>query len=127
MIITTFKNMKGLIHGSDPRRIACDREGVLKIGGSEVEIKNDSVMPTLFNGATGIYAATFVDKEGQLYDLGKVEIRGGRVQPPSDVAVEFMELRASIELLTAKSEALWKKISELEGIFDTNALNFLIK
>lgn len=32
MIIQTFKNMKGIIYGEDPKRIGCDKSGVLKIG-----------------------------------------------------------------------------------------------
>ena len=32
MKITTFNNMKGLIHGADPKRIGCDLGGILKIG-----------------------------------------------------------------------------------------------
>jgi hypothetical protein len=29
MKLTLFKNMKGLIHGNDPKRIRCDVRGVL--------------------------------------------------------------------------------------------------
>lgn len=127
MTITLFKNMKGLIHGSDPRRIGCDREGVLKIGTAEIEVSSSSIMPTLFHGATGNYEATFTDKTGNVYHLEKVEVRGGRIQPPPPTAVEFMELRCRADSSEDECERLNEKIRELEGIFDTNSLNFLIK
>ena len=59
MKITTFKNMKGLIHGSDPKRIGCDRAGVLNIGKEQINIipDEDAMMPKLFNGGTGNYDA----------------------------------------------------------------------
>ena len=127
MTITTFKNMKGLIHGPDPRRIGCDREGILKIGATEIEVSADSIMPTLFHGATGNYEATFTDKSGKVYHLDMVEVRGGRIQPPPPTAVEIMELRCRADAAEDECEALREKIRELEGIFDTNSLNFLIK
>lgn len=129
MKITTFKNMKGLIHGSDPKRIGCDKEGVLKIGNTEVTIfpGADSIMPLLFHGATGDYEATFTDSHGKVYHLGKVAVRGGRIAPPPPTAVEIMELRCRADAAEDECEALREKIRELENIFDTNSLNFLIK
>lgn len=128
MKITTFKNMKGLIHGSDPKRIGCDKEGVLKIGNTEVTISPgaDSIMPTLFHGATGDYEATFTDNHGKVYRLDKVAVRGGRIAPPPPTAVEIMELRCRADAAEDECEALREKIRELENIFDTNSLNFLI-
>ena len=122
MKITTFNNMKGLIHGSDPKRIGCDKAGVLKIGKVEINIipDEDSIMPLLFNGATGDYNATFTDKEGRVYNLEKVAVRGGWIQPPPPTTVELMELRYRAD----KAE---EKIEELSNIFDTNSLNFIIK
>ena len=129
MKITTFKNMKGLIHGSDPKRIGCDKEGVLKIGNTEVTISPgaDSIMPTLFHGATGDYEAVFTDSHGKVYHLEKVAVRGGRIAPPPPTAVEIMELRCRADAAEDECEALREKIRELENIFDTNSLNFLIK
>lgn len=127
MTVTTFKNMKGLIHGSDPRRIGCDREGTLKIGTTEIGISKSSIMPTLFHGATGNYEATFTDKSGNVYHLEKVEVRGGRIQPPPPTAVEIMELRCRLDETENECERLRAKNRELEAIFDTNSLNFLIK
>lgn len=128
MKIQTFRNMKGLIYGPDPKRIDCDRKGVLKVGNSEVTVApgGDSIMPVLFYGATGEYPASFTDSEG-VYDLGRITVRGGRIVPPSDTAVEIMELRCGYDEVRLENEDLQKKITELEGIFDTNALNFLIK
>lgn len=129
MKITTFKNMKGLIHGSDPKRIGCDKAGVLKIGNTEVTVSPgaDSIMPLLYHGATGDYEATFTDNHGKVYRLDKVAVRGGRIAPPPPTAVEIMELRCRADAAEDECEALREKIRELENIFDTNSLNFLIK
>ena len=129
MTITTFKNMKGLIHGNNPKRVGCAREGILKIGNTEIAIKPGvkTIMPTLFNGATGDYEATFTDSSGTVYSLEKVAVRGGRIAPPSNTAMEVMELRCRADAAEDECEALRAKIRELEGIFDTNSLKFLIK
>ena len=122
MKLTTFNNMKGLIHGSDPKRIGCERAGVLKIGKVEINLtpEEDSIMPMLFNGCTGDYEATFTDKLGRVYHLEKVAVRGGWIQSPPAYIVELMELRC-------RAENAEEKLVELSNIFDTNALNFLIK
>lgn len=129
MKIQTFNNGKGLIHGSDPKRIGCDIGGVLKIGKTEVIISPnaESAMPVLFNGCTGEHTATFTSVSGIVYDLGKVSIKGGRIAPPPQTSVELMELRCRVEELESKCEALEEKIRDLSNIFDTDSLNFLIK
>ena len=122
MKITIFKNMKGLIHGSDPKRIGCDVAGVLKIGKVEINIsaEEDSIMPLLFNGCSGDYEATFTTKNGKVYKLEKVAVRGGWIQSPPPTTVELMELRC-------RADRAEEKLEELSNIFDTNSLNFLIK
>ena len=122
MKITTFKNMTGLIHGPDPKRIGCDKAGVLKIGKVEISISpgDDSIMPLLFNGCTGDYDATFTTKGGLVYNLEKVAVRDGWIKPPPPTTVELMELRL-------RADAAEDSIEELRNIFDTNSLNFLIK
>ena len=129
MKITLLKNMKGVIHGSDPKRIGCNTEGVLKIGATEIYISPgaDSIMPTLFHGATGDYKATFTDKRGNLYELETVAVRAGRIAPPSPTTVEILELRCRADTAETEREALKEDIQELRNIFDTNSLNFLIK
>jgi hypothetical protein len=127
MKIQTFINMKGIIHGSDPKRIGCDTDGVLKIGTTEIAVSSDSVMPTLFYGASGDYPATFTDMYGRVYNLDKVAVRDGRIQPPPPVAVEIMELRCRADTAERERDSLREKVNELEHIFDTDALNFLIK
>lgn len=121
MKITIFHNKKGLIHGSDPKRIGCDRAGILVIGKTEVGITPgaDSIMPMIFNGCTGDYPATFTTSDGEVYTLEKVAVRGGWIQPPPATTVELMELRC-------RADAAEEKIEELSRIFDTNSLNFLI-
>lgn len=122
MKITTFKNMKGLIHGGDPKRMGCDKTGVLKIGKAEINISpgEDSIMPMLFNGCSGDYEATFTTSSGVVYRLEKVAVRGGWIAPPPPATVELMELRC-------RADAAEEKLEELSNIFDTNSLNFLIK
>ena len=129
MRIQTFKNMKGLIHGSDPRRISCDKSGVLKIGTTEIAITGgkEDIMPLLFHGCDGNYHATFTEAGGAVYELEKVAVRGGRVEPPHPTAVEFMELRCRVDEAESECEALRERLHELSQIFDTNSLNFLIR
>lgn len=122
MKITLFKNMKGLIHGNDPKRIRCDVRGVLRIGKTEVNIipTEQAIMPMLFQGCTGDYDATFTTHTGEVYNLEKVAVRGGWIQPPPATTVELMELRC-------RTDAAEEKIKELSEIFDTDSLNFIIK
>lgn len=129
MKITTFTNMKGLIHGVDPKRIGCDQDGVLKIGATEITISQgvDSIMPLLFHGGTGDYEATFTSNEGDVYTLAPVEVREGRIAPPPPTAVEFMELRCRADAAERKYKTLYDEVQRLAKIFDTDSLNFLIK
>lgn len=129
MRIQTFNNMKGLIHGAGPKRIGCDKDGILKIGTMEMPIsaEKDEIMPLLFNGCDGEYNATFTDTEGNVYELDKVSVRGGRITPPHPMVVEIMELRCRVDEAEAKCVDLLKQVDELSQIFDTNSLNFLIK
>ena len=129
MKIQTFRNMKGMIHGSDPKRIGCDVSGILKIGNTEIKIsrEEDAIMPSLFHGATGDYDATFTDSMGAVYELAKVSVRGGRILPPSPTDVEIMCLHCRADEAEAERDALRERVRVLEGIFDTNSLNFLIK
>ena len=129
MKIQIFKNDKGLIHGSDPMRISCDIGGVLKIGTAKVEVKaaTENVLPLLFNGCSGEYKATFTSDIGNVYELEKVTVKGGRILPPSRIAVELMELRCRAEALESKCAEMEEEITQLKNIFDTNSLNFLIK
>lgn len=128
MKIQLFKNKKGLIHGSDPKRISCDQEGVLKIGTTEITVfPEDSILPILFQGISGTYKAIFIDKGGHVYELESVEVKSGRIAPPSPIAVELMELRCRADAAEDEYKALREKIRALEKIFDTDSLNFLIK
>lgn len=128
MKIQTFNNMKGLIYGSDPKRIVCEKEGVLRIGSTEIPLSADKeeMMPSLFNGSDGDYSASY-EAEGKVYDLGKVSVRGGRVSAPPQSAVEMMELRNRADKAEAEIDVLKEEIEYLKGIFDTNSLNFLIR
>ena len=129
MKIQIFKNNKGLIYGSDPKRITSAIGGVLKIGSTKIEVKpdTDNIFPLLFNGGTGKYKATFTSDIGAVYELSDVTVKGGRVLPPSPVEVELMELRSGYEALVAECAEMREEIAQLKNIFDTNSLNFLIK
>lgn len=129
MKIQTFRNGKALIHGSDPKRIGCDKKGVLKIGNTEIQIspETDSIMPLLFHGACADYNATFTTDEGIVYTLEKVAVRGGHVCAPPQLVLEMMELRCKLDEADIEREQMRAKMRELENIFDTDSLNFLIK
>lgn len=128
MRIQTFKNNKGLIYGNDSKRIGCNKSGTLKIGCTEISISASAkaILPVLFNGVSGVYKATFTDSDGTVYELANVTVRGGRICPPPEHAVEFMELRCRTELLEELCVELQRQIRDLSNIFDTNSLNFLI-
>lgn len=129
MKIQTFKNGRGLIYGKNAKRLTCHKTGVLKIGDTEIKLVSgaESSVPLLFYGGTGKYAATFTDhKDGRVYDLGKVEVHEGLISAPPSVAVEIMELRYRLDQSENECEALKARVTELENMFDTNALNFLI-
>lgn len=128
MVIQTFNNKKGLIHGSDPTRISCELGGVLRIGATEISIspEGESVMPVLKNGCDGSYRASFTDRNGDVYELERLTIRRGRIVPPSRETVELMELRCGLEALIERCNSLEAQIEILSHVFDTNSLNFLI-
>ena len=129
MKLTLFKNMKGLIHGRDPKRISCDKTGVLKIGTTELPITEgkEDIMPLLFHGCDGNYPATFTGEDGRVFELEKVAVRGGRIEPPHPTAVEFMELRCRVDEAESLCDTLRQEVEELSKIFDTDSLNFLLK
>ena len=129
MKIQLFKNDKGIIHGLDSKRITCDIGGVLKIGTAKIEVKPDTenIFPLLFNGGTGKYKASFTSDSGCVYELAVVTVKGGRVLPPTETALEIAELRSTIEYLEDRYERMEEAIEELRNIFDTNSLNFIIK
>ena len=129
MKITTFRHMKGLIHGGDSKRIGSEKAGTLKIGTTVINISpgEDAIMPLLFHGCSGDYEATFTTLGGVVYKLEKVAVRDGRIKPPSPTTVEIMELHSLLDEANNKVDRLEEKIKELENIFDTDSLNFLIK
>ena len=120
MKITLFKNKKGLIHGADPKRISCPTEGILRIGRTEIDMEagEEALMPMLFYGCSGEYEASF-ETCGTVYDLGKIVLRGGWIQPPDPMAVELMELRAFAE----RAE---ERLTRLEENYLNNPLRFII-
>ncbi len=129
MKIQLFRNGTGLIYGGDPKRMSCDSSGALRIGDTEISVAQgeEAVMPYLFHGATGNYSAVFIDTEGRTFALERVLVRSGRLVSPPPTAVEIMELRCRADKAEEELEVLRKRIGELEGIFDTDSLNFLIR
>jgi hypothetical protein len=128
MNIQLFINKQGIVYGHDNKRIYCDREGVLKIGSTNITVNayEDNVLPLLFYGATGDYEATFVTNDAT-YDLGKVTLRNGRILPPPATDVKIMDLTCRADKVERERDEMKEKIEELSHIFDTNSLNFIIK
>jgi hypothetical protein len=106
MKLQLFNNGKGLIHGDDPKRIGCNVGGTLKIGTAEIKITHDeeTVMPMLFNGASGKHNASFTSVAGCVYQLERVTVKGGRIVPPSQTSVELMELTGGHHFHTVMAE-----------------------
>lgn len=127
MNIQLFMNKKGIIYGDDPKRITCDSEGLLKIGDAEIDVTphKECIMPALFYGASGRFGATYLTN-GELYELGEVVVRKGRIEPPSSQTVEIMALHFRADEAEKERNLLKKEVEELKEIFDTNSLNFLI-
>lgn len=128
MKIQLFKNGKGLIHGTNSKRIGCDIEGTLSIGSAEIKVsaESKSIMPLLFNGCSGVYNASFKSVSGSVYLLERVTVKGGRIVSPSQTSIELMEMRCRLEAFEEEIESTRKEMDELRNIFDTNSLNFLI-
>ena len=128
MRIQLFKNGKGLIYGTDSKRIGCDIAGTLNIGSVKIDVSasEETIMPQLFNGCSGTYNAVFTSVSGTVYQLERVTVKGGRIVPPSQSTLEYMEIQSRLELLESSIEAMRNEITELKNIFDTNSLNFLI-
>ena len=127
MIIQLFMNKKGLIYGDDPKRITCNKDGILTVGNTEIDVKadNECIMPLLFYGASGKHDATFKTKD-EVYSLEGVIVRNGRIIPPPAQTVEIMALHFRADEAEKERDLLKKEVEELKGIFDTNSLNFLI-
>lgn len=125
MLIQTFKNKKGLIYGEDASHIGCDKDGVLRIGSMAVNISagEESIFPSLPNGD---YKAIFTTTDGTVYELDRVSVRAGRVLQPPETTLELMALRIRLDDVETVCETLIAKVRELDNIFDTNSLNFLI-
>ncbi len=127
MNIQLFRNKTGLIYGGDNKRIRCDKVGVLKIGNCEINVSDeDCVMPIIFYGASGDYAATYIS-DGDTYTLERVSVRNGRILPPSSARVELMELHVRADTAEKERDDIKADIDKLKKIFDTDSLNFLIK
>ena len=128
MKITTFRNMKGIIWGGDPKRICCDKSGALKIGNTDIKVTagENCVMPQLFYGATGSYSAKYITNEG-VFTLADVTVRNGLILPPSSTAVELMELTCRADTAEREREEMREELEELKHIFDTDSLNFILK
>lgn len=125
MKIQTFKNKKGLIYGEDASHITCDKDGVLRIGIMVVNISagEESIFPSLPNGD---YKAVFATTDGKVYELERVSVRAGRVLQPPETTLELMALRVRLDEIETVCDTLIEKVRELDNIFDTNSLNFLI-
>ena len=129
MKIQLFLDKTGLIHGTDTGKITASVDGTLTIGREKIEIKahEDSTLPKLLGGSIGVCEAHFDAATGEKYTLNSVSVRGGYIVPPNALVAEIMELKRRADEAEKACREMRKKIHELEHIFDTNSLNFLIK
>ena len=128
MIIQLFSNNRALIFGEDDKRLYCDKDGTLRIGDAEINIKakEHCVLPLLFYGASADYKAQYVTPNGT-YDCGKVAVRNGRIISAPPEKVDMMELHLRSDNADEEREKMKADIEKLKRIFDTNSLNFIIK
>lgn len=126
MKLYTFKNKKCVIFGSDVTRIECDKEGVLRIGATEINLSpgSQAVLPALANGT---YKPLFTEKNGTVYYGEPTVVKSGRLASPPQEIVELLELKSKYEVLEDDFETLRRDMDDLKKAFDTDALNFLIK
>lgn len=130
MTLHIFNDKTGVIHGADAKRIKSAHSGALSIGGKIVEILADepAAVPVLCDG---VFPATFKKADGEEYSLGTYNVRGGNIIPRQDFTAEEIRLRHRVDALEeslAELEAsTTEEIEKLKNMFDTNALNFLIK
>jgi hypothetical protein len=128
MKIQTFTNGKGLIYGEEPSRITSPVSGTLVLGSASIPVaaNKETVLPQLFNSASGVFKAEFIT-EDKVYKLRNVRVKRGFISPPSDDVVERAMLFARVDEVEEKCNGIIENINRLDKIFDTNALNFLIK
>lgn len=128
MKIILLSDKTAVISGGDPKRIQCEKEGVLSLGTAQIAVTAEpSILPVLINGATGRHNATYTTTDGEVYTLTKVAINGGRVAPLAPSEAEIVELRLRADKAEAERDALRQELEDVRNIFDTNSLNFLIK
>lgn len=128
MIISLLRDGTAVIHGTDAKRISCATPGVLTIGKAKITVAPEGdVLPSLINGLTGIYSGCYVTDYGKRYELPHIEIKGGKIAPLTPEQKEIVALRIRADEAEAERDALRKDCDDLRNMFDTNALNFLIR
>ena len=129
MKIQLFLDKTGFIHGTDTGKITASADGFLTIGKDKIELKANEIktVPNLMRGGSGICKTQFETLDGDIYSLNNVVVRGGRIAPPSAATLDIMELKLRADKAEIECREMREKIHELENIFDTNSLNFLIK
>lgn len=136
MTIIIFDNTKGIIRGSDPRRIISRYGGVLQIGDDRIKVeatvKNE--LPILCDGYTGEVDATFYCDTGCTHELLKVRLEGGVIVPPTaeyeNLARDYKlvsVLNARIDEATKALEKLYAQRQEAITALSKNPLKHLIE
>lgn len=126
MKIHRFKNGTGTITGVDTQRIYSDASGILQVGAVALAITNATEGVAVPRIKDGIYCARFVSGDNE-YSLGNIKVRNGFISPQkiyTDIEIRLMH---RVDELEEKVVTLEAKTNELDSIFDTDSLNFLIK
>ena len=117
MTIIIFDNTKGIIRGSDPRRIISRYGGVLQIGDDRIKVeatvKNE--LPNLCGGYTGEVNATFYCDTGCTHELFNVYLDGGVIVPPSKDYESLAQDYKLVSVLNSRIEEATKALEELNA------------
>ena len=127
MNIILFNN-GGLIVGKEQSEIACSYSGVLKIGNSNITIKEKTSieLPILCDGKTGEFGARFTKDDGTVYNLVNVHLVDGIIAPPADEIENFVRLYKTANRLDKIIEQLQNEKQEAINGLNNHPLKYLI-
>ena len=124
MRIHLFNNGTAVISGLNPKTLVADKPGTLRIGCSSFAVLDlkETVIPRMTDGC---YTASFISEDGKEYRVGYISVHNGGIVAARTSENELL-LHHELDRANEKIEELTAKVAELEKIFDTDSLNFLL-